>query len=300
MTQDGVENKPSETAFFAALHRALANKNYDGDDRLGPDDLAVVFLPPHFRLFLKFRWVRKNTKDRLDEAFPGLHAYMIARTAFFDDLVKDALREAIPQIVLLGAGYDSRPYRFDGLNAGTRFFELDVAPTQNRKRECLEKANITIPANVHLVPIDFNTQSIRKVLEAAEYDSGKRTLFLWEGVTYYLEATSVDATLDFFCGDTHPESRITFDYAVTVSAENIDNYGVRSFLQSMHEHHANEELMFAIEEDGIEAFLKARGLKAIKHMDSGAIERAYLTTDNGILIDRVNRIFRFVEASPAE
>ena len=55
---------------------------------------------------------------------------MIARTAYFDRLFADALSNKTPQIVLLGAGYDSRAYRFANLNHVTRVFELDIAPTQ--------------------------------------------------------------------------------------------------------------------------------------------------------------------------
>ena len=58
---------------------------------------------------------------------------MLARTAFFDNLFIDALNKNIPQIVLLGAGYDTRAYRFADLNNATKIFELDIAPTQNRK-----------------------------------------------------------------------------------------------------------------------------------------------------------------------
>ena len=56
-------------------------------------------------------------------------AFMTARAAFFDKKFKQALEADIPQIILLGAGYDSRAYRFADLIHGTRVFELDTAPT---------------------------------------------------------------------------------------------------------------------------------------------------------------------------
>jgi len=59
-----------------------------------------------------------------------MYEYLIARTAFFDDIVEQALRENIPQIVFLGAGYDSRPYRFKDLIKETSIFELDIHTTQ--------------------------------------------------------------------------------------------------------------------------------------------------------------------------
>ena len=164
MNGNGVEQKPSETALFAALRRTLAHKEYQ-NQQFGPDNLAECFLPAHFRFFLKFKKIRANTKARLNEFLPGLIEYMIARTAFFDALFMDALKEGVPQIVLLGAGYDSRAYRFAKKNHGTRIFELDIAPTQNQKVKCLKRARIDIPDEVKFIPINFNTESLGDVLE---------------------------------------------------------------------------------------------------------------------------------------
>jgi len=119
---------------------------------------------------------------------------MIARTAYFDSLFVDALKNNFPQIVLLGAGYDTRAYRFANLNKGTQISELNIAPTQNRKKGCLKKARIDIPQSVKLVPIDFNNESLKDVLEKTGYQSQGKTLFIWEGVSYYLDAESVDST----------------------------------------------------------------------------------------------------------
>jgi len=74
--------------------------------------LAEIFLPASLQVFLRFEKVRENTKNKLAAFMPGLNEYIIARTAFFDGLFLDALKDKFPQIVLLGAGYDSRAYRF--------------------------------------------------------------------------------------------------------------------------------------------------------------------------------------------
>ena len=60
---------------------------------------------------------------------PGAYEFMIARTAFFDRIVEQALKVNIGQLVLLGAGYDSRPYRFGKFIQDTKIFELDAKPT---------------------------------------------------------------------------------------------------------------------------------------------------------------------------
>jgi methyltransferase (TIGR00027 family) len=298
MTNKGVEEKSSETALFAALRRTIANKEFN-NSKFGPDYLAERFLPPHFRFFLKFQRIRENTKDRLNGFLPGLNEYMIARTVYFDQHFMNALNSRINQIVLLGAGYDSRAYRFANLNHGTRIFELDSIPTQENKRRCIRKARIEIPKHVTFVPIDFNRESLRDVLERSGYKSNQKTLFIWEGVSYYLQVDSVDSTLEFVSHASHHESAIAFDYTVTISEENInDFYGVKEFNQTMKEYHADEELMFSIEEGEIDSFLHQRGLKMVDHLDNEEIERAFLVDEDGSLIGRMTGHFRFVVASP--
>jgi methyltransferase (TIGR00027 family) len=148
---------------------------------------------------------------------PGLLEYMIARTAYFDSIFMDALTNDIPQIVLIGAGYDSRAYRFPNANKATKIIELDIATTQNRKKKCLKKAQINIPIHVSFAPIDFNKDSLINVLEKAGYEKDRKTLFLWEGVSFYLEPESVDATLEFLNRSSHNESVIAFDYSISIS-----------------------------------------------------------------------------------
>ena len=298
MSKKGVEQKHSETALFAALRRAIANKEFK-NEKFGPDDLAEYFLPPHFRFFLKFNRIRANTKNKLNGFLPGLNEYMIARTAYFDRLFVDALNNKTPQIVLLGAGYDSRAYRFAKSNHSTRIFELDIAPTQDRKKKCIKKARIDIPKHVTFVPINFNEESLKDVLEKAGYKNHQKTLFIWEGVSYYLEVESVDTTLEFVSHASHHESAIAFDYTISISEENInDYYGVKEFSQKMKEHHANEALMFSIDEGETESFLEQRGLKMVDHLDNKEIEKTLLLNENGSLIGQITGAFRFAMASP--
>jgi len=247
MSKKGVAQKPSETAVFAALHRTIANKELD--EKFGPDNLAETFLPPQFKFFLKFKKMRAKTQSRIHQSLPGLFEYMIARTRYFDSLFVDALQKRFPQIVLMGAGYDTRPYRFAHSIHDTKIFELDIGPTQKRKLQCLNKSKITIPQQVSFVPIDFNNESIKDVLEKAGYNPEKKTLFLWEGVTYYLQADSVDATLAFISNHACPGSLILFDYTISVTDQNIKLYGVNSFYQSMKKHHGSEALLFAIDDE---------------------------------------------------
>ena len=298
MSTNGVEAKPSETAFFAALRRALAHKEF-GDERFGPDHLATIFLPPHFRFFLKFKKIRANTKEKLNDLLPGLTELMIARTAYFDKLFREALDAQTPQIVLLGAGYDTRAYRYADKNKGTRIIEMDIAPTQNWKKQSLQKAKVDIPENVTLAPINFNTESLADALHRAGYDPAAKTLFIWEGVSYYLQADAVDATLAFVRDGAHAESIIAFDYVVPLTDENRSEYGITGFYETMQKEHGDEALIFAIPDGEIKIFLAARGLTLVEHLNNQEIEAAYLT-DGDTLLGQMTANFRFVAATPAK
>lgn len=216
MSKKDVEQKSSETALFAALYRAVANKEFKNQE-LAPDYLAEFFLPSLYKFLIKFKTIRANIKNKDKKLTPGMYEYMLARTAFFDNVFIDALNNNIPQIVLLGAGYDTRAWRFEKLNNTTKIIELDIATTQNRKNKCLKKAQIDFPKCVTFTPIDFNNESLKNVLEKAGYESKQKTLFIWEGVSYYLKPESVNATLEFVSNFSHNQSLIAFDYAISIS-----------------------------------------------------------------------------------
>jgi len=298
MSKNNLERKPSKTAMFAALHRAIANKEFK-NEYLGPDYLAENFLPSISKFLIKFKSVRLKVKKRLNRYLPGLHEYVTARTVFFDRIFTDALKHEIPQIVFLGAGYDTRAYRFDTLNKETKIFELDIITTQNRKKKCLSRARVDIPDYVTFVPVDFNRESLKEVLEKAGYDDHKKTLFLLEGVSYYLEPESVETTLEFVKSFSHEKSLIAFDYTISISEENISNYyGVKEFLETMKNHHPDELNRFAIDEGKIGSFLENRGLKLVTYLDEKEIENTCLLNEERSLIGQITGHFRFALASP--
>lgn len=293
-----IEQKPSQTAFFNALRRALAHKIYQ-NKRFGPDDLAEVFLPSVYRIFLKFPKVQKNTWDKLEAAFPGLNAYLIARTAYFDQLFTSALENGIPQIVLLGAGYDSRAFRFAKLNQSTKIFELDSSPTQERKKKCLKKAKIKTPDKFKFIPIDFNRESLSDVLIQAGFKKQTSALFLWEGVTYYLDPDSVEANLDTFKILAGKDSLIAFDTMVSIKDENLQEYyGAKEFYQSMRAAHPDEKMMFSIPEGQIETFLDKHHLSLVEYLSPQEIERKFLMDEDVSSIGQITGLFRFVLAAP--
>jgi methyltransferase (TIGR00027 family) len=120
------------------------------------------------------------------------------------------------QFVILGAGFDTRPYRFPK-DTRVRSFEVDAPETQAVKREMLAKAGIDSSA-VTFVAADFEQEDWLARLVDSGFDPAKPTLFLWEGVMVYLERAAVEDTLRTIAS-TAKGSVVMFDYFTTEATE---------------------------------------------------------------------------------
>ena len=124
---------------------------------------------------------------------PGPRASAIARTRLIDDLIGQAAL-TIDQLVILGAGYDTRAHRLDCLS-DTTVYEIDHPDTQADKRSILAGVTTLAARSLTFVSVDFERDDLANALSASGYQRGKRTMFLWEGVTQYLSSHAVDKTL---------------------------------------------------------------------------------------------------------
>jgi len=131
------------------------------------------------------------------------------RTAFLDQALEESLG-VLQQVVILGAGFDTRAYGMLRIHR-VQVFEIDDPQTQAVKRSALERARIGA-AHVRFVAADFNRQAWIERLETVGFDRSKPTFVLWEGVSYYMERDSVCKTLAEFL-TLAGGSAIAFDYA---------------------------------------------------------------------------------------
>ena len=112
------------------------------------------------------------------------------RTRAIDDVVSSV---AAPQLVLLGAGLDTRAYRMSAL-AEAIVLEVDHPATQAFKRA--RSGRRTLAAReVRFVGVDFERDDLGERLDACGHDVEKPTTWIWEGVTPYLTEEAIDATL---------------------------------------------------------------------------------------------------------
>lgn len=271
-----VENQPSETAMTVAFCRALAFAD-EREEIRGADSLAHLFLREEAKPMLTSPEKRRQTIQYLVTS--PLYGYFTARTKFFDEVFARYLSERIGQIVLLGAGYDTRAIRFRDLLSETQVFELDIRPTQHRKVEILRREGIEIPGQLVFSEINFKTDRLEEVLKNAGFNPAKRTLFLWEGVVYYLDREVVAQTLETIRKISPEGSIICFDY-------------LKERLESVN---PAEPFKFWIKDAEIEAFLRDLGIRTLQQVDPSMMEKQYLTLQNGETGEKVLSQFNFLE-----
>ena len=275
--QRNVENKPSESASIVTFCRALS-ANDEREEIRGPDYLAELFLSEEGRKPLKNSISRKWTIDKVITSTK--YGFIVSRTAFFDAHFKRNIESKIPQIVVLGAGYDTRPYRFYDALGNIKVFEVDIRTTQIRKKDILRKNEIKIPKQLTFVSMNFEQEDLEEILLKSGFNSSLRTLYIWEGVTYYLSKKVIGNTLDFIQIHSGKGSIVCFDYL----AEEIE---------SMNE---AEPYKFGINRDELKMFLSEHGLRIIEHIDSNEMEKRYLTLSDGTLAEKSLAPFSFASA----
>ncbi|HEV7707878.1 MAG TPA: SAM-dependent methyltransferase [Asanoa sp.] len=125
--------------------------------------------------------------SRSEHASGGENRFIPVRVRWFDDATTAAVAAGIRQVVLLGAGLDTRPYRLD-LPADVDWYELDRPSLFDLKEPVL--AGATPCCRRHTVAADL-TGDWSTPLGAAGFDPGRRTLWLAEGLFFYLASESI-------------------------------------------------------------------------------------------------------------
>jgi methyltransferase (TIGR00027 family) len=181
------------TAEVCAAFRTLA----------GVDPLAQRFLRgAKLTSLARIRPLRPVLRVVSGRLVAGAYEYETARTLHLDQVVQSELGRGAEQLVLLGAGFDSRAHRFP-----IRTFEVDLPAVQRRKR----RLAADLGAEPAYVEADLERDDVLARLLAAGFAPHLRTLVLWIGVSMYVSAAAVERTLRLAAG-LEPGSLVAFDY----------------------------------------------------------------------------------------
>lgn len=276
------EKGPSSTAMEMTFHRAIESSK-DEDERIIYDPYAFRFLSPDLRKFLE-AIVKGNEKakakmDTMNSLFPGTQNSIIARVRFFDDCLKISVDEGIRQVVILGAGYDTRAYRMKGLEEKVKVFEVDLEATQMVKIEKIKEIFDSLPEHVEYVAVDIGTEKLFNRLQEHGYDPSKKTFFIMEGLIYYLPPKGVDNLLSLIVQNSGQDSRIVFDYfPESLVDETCEQIVGKRIIQRVKQY--GEPFKFGIKEGMVEKFLLQRGFKQIQDLTSEEYKEVYFRGKN--------------------
>jgi methyltransferase (TIGR00027 family) len=256
----GMQSRASRSAEHVALFRALESARRG---RIFDDPYAVRFLPYRYRLLVqsaRVAWVGRRLERYLAERWPaGPRASAVVRTRLIDDLVSEALAAGARQVVLLGAGYDSRAYRLPSL-ATVAVYEVDHPATQAAKHRLI-RAQVRPDRRRHVrfVPVDLVRDDLASALGRAGFAAPERTVVVWEGVTNYLTADVVEATLRHLVELTASGSRVIFTYLDRAA---LDGSGTFSGVEEWHAvvRQQGEPWRFGFDPAQLPRYLAERGM----------------------------------------
>ena len=208
------EHQPSTTAQIVTFIRAVLSLPEGGS--LLDDIYAGCFLrQPYARLLKTMQRPLGPFFYRVLGYSTGAVGNVCGRTRFFDEQVRQAIEQGVTQVVILGAGYDTRALRLQ--REGVRFFEVDHPATQADKRG--KVAGLGLSFSPIFVPVDFTCDDLTAQLQRAGFSAAHKTFFLWEGVTMYLSQDEMNHTLARLRAISAPGSLLAFD----VNTRTIDS-----------------------------------------------------------------------------
>lgn len=215
---------------------------------------------------------------------PTLATYVLCRHRYMDDRLLEALaggpdRAPAEQVVVLGAGYDMRAYRFTTQLAGRPVFEVDYPSTAARKLRLLRGQ--TLPeVDVRRVAIDFQTQTLDEVLGLAGFRAGAPTFFTWEGVSMYLTRAAVKNTLTTLLRIAGPGSALTMDFWQYLDAPDLAGTAHRVSAGLLHV--LGEPVTFALHPEDAPDFLRRLGWTPVDVATADELGRRYVKDGRGV------------------
>ena len=214
---------PSRTSIMVAAARAFGSREPDqtvrnpdmlADSLIGHDELALISPHP-----LSIGLKQDYHEASQNPAILGLAWMMLLRTRFIDDALVRAVQNGATQIVILGAGFDTRAHRFRDLLKNCTVIEVDAAATQEHKKRRIELVVNDVPPNLIYLTIDFTNDDLGAALRAAGLRPTEKTFYIWEGVIMYLPEEGIRQTLQTIASISAPGSSVVLDYFSSLGIE---------------------------------------------------------------------------------
>jgi methyltransferase (TIGR00027 family) len=275
-------DKTSRTAQYMALFRALETKR-PANNRLFSDPYALNFLDSKLRLATRlsqYPFFRNYIQNTIQKKIPGAFSSGIARTKYIDDLLQKAIQDGVKQVIILGAGFDTRALRLDFLKS-VSVIEIDHPNTSNFKIQTYKNRLGLLPENVQFLQIDFNKQDLDQLALQHNIDFSLPTAVIWEGVTNYLSAEAIKGTFGFISKFAQ-NSHIIFTYVHRDILENPESFlGGEKLLNDLNQ--LEEKWTFGFLPNELPNYLNQFNIKLIEDLGANDYRNKYLPkrTENG-------------------
>jgi methyltransferase (TIGR00027 family) len=277
---------PRSTAEGACALRAAGALEEDPAVRC-PDDMAAGFLGGfNVSTLAKRRLTRRLFLRGANRSLPGAYGYEIVRAKFLDEIVLAEVDAGVDELVLLGSGLDSRPYRLADRLEGVRVIEVDHPASLASKRDRLRGLIGHEPGHVAYVAVDFNRDDLDAALAAAGHERSAATLFVWSGVSMYLPGEAVARVLSWVGGHDNARTSIVFDAIWEEALDGSRDYFGAAELREAVAEKADEPLRWGVPEGRVEETISGFGLRAERVLGGEEGRAAYLRRSDGTLHDR--------------
>lgn len=268
---------PSATAEAMAAARAFGSHIYR-QEKILDDPYAEQFLGGRFSSL--YRLVRRVGSERFelglarlyDRMLPGSIGWVLTRHRYFDDAVDAAVIAGARQVVLVGAGYDSRIFRRSAL-ASVKMFEVDHPDTQRRKTEIVQRIFGRLPEQVKYLPLDATRGDLRQLPEHG-FDRRAPAVFALEGFLWYMPPDVARAILRAIVELAAPGSAVIFDYILPSVVEGTCR------LEGAEAHRRycarrGEPILFGIEPEQLAKYCAEVGLTLVEDVSGDALAARY-------------------------
>lgn len=201
--------------------------------------------------------------------------YTILREKYGDAVIEAAIAAGCRQLLLLGSGYDTRFFRISAVQENAvATFEVDLPKTIDDKRTCLVNKLGYIPEGLTLIPLDFNHDDLSSLVRYG-FDPTRATVYVWQGVSYYLPKESVSQVLDFINSQMLPDSVLLFDCCSPLMTFKNDQVpGITASIDRLVE--IGEPYLFGMDGHEMKAWLQEKGFQNIEILQQDDLEEKFL------------------------
>ena len=244
----------SGTAFVVAEYRAEEN-----------GEPTPIYDDPVVRLFLSD--ASRQAAERVASRFPAVKDMVKTRTRYFDDVLDAQIADGVGQVVILGAGLDTRAVRKQ--SAAVRYFEIDDPATMELKRRCYGDARIE--AAVTLIPGNYVTDGLIDLLRSNGFEFDVPTYLIWEGNVMYMPLANDKHTMLEL--KRHVKRfRLSFDYLTeSVITKTTGDASLTILVESFEAMGA--PWLSGI--DDIDTVARELGLRVVENFTTGELYRRY-------------------------